>query len=31
MTVHMKSLGITVDETAIIYGVIPLFAVSEMF
>ena len=27
MTIHMKSLGITVEETAIIYGVVPLFAI----
>ena len=27
MTVHMKSLGISVEETAIIYGVIPFFAI----
>ena len=25
LTIHMKSLGITVEETAIIYGVVPLF------
>lgn len=27
MTIHMKSLGISVEETAIIYGVSPLFAI----
>lgn len=27
MTIHMKSLGISVEETAIIYGVFPLFAI----
>ena len=27
MTIHMKSLGITVAETAIIYFVFPLFSI----
>ena len=27
MTIHMKSLGISVEETAIIYGVFPLFTI----
>ncbi len=27
MTIHMKSLGISVEETAIIYGVFPLFSI----
>ena len=27
MTIHMKSLGITVEEIGIIYGVVPFFAV----
>ena len=26
LTIHMKSLGITVEETAIIFGVVPIFA-----
>jgi len=31
MTIHMKSLGITVAETAIIYGVYPIFAIFAPF
>ena len=27
MTIHMKSLGITVEETAIINGIVPAFSV----
>ena len=27
MTIHMKSLGITVEEIGIIYGVVPFFAI----
>lgn len=27
MTVHMKSLGITVEETALINGIVPPFAI----
>ncbi|KAK4026589.1 hypothetical protein OUZ56_015594 [Daphnia magna] len=27
MTIHMKSLGISVEETALIYGIFPLFAI----
>lgn len=27
MTIHMKSLGMSVQETAVIYGVFPLFAI----
>lgn len=27
MTIHMKSLGISVSETAVIYGVFPPFAI----
>lgn len=27
MTIHMKSLGISVAETAVIYGVFPLFSI----
>jgi len=27
MTIHMKSLGITVEETAIINGIVPPFSV----
>ena len=27
MTIHMKSLGISVEETAIIYGVFPIFSI----
>ncbi len=27
MTIHMKSLGISVQETAMIHGVFPLFAI----
>ena len=27
MTIHMKSLGISVEETAIIYGIFPIFSI----
>ena len=27
MTIHMKSLGITVEEIGIIYGIVPFFGV----
>ena len=27
MTIHMKSLGITVEETALINGIVPPFAI----
>ena len=26
-TIHMKSLGISVQETAVIYGVVPIFSI----
>ena len=31
MTIHMKALGITVAETAIIYGIYPIFAIFAPF
>ena len=31
MAIHMKSLGITVAETAVIYGIYPIFSILAPF
>ena len=31
MTIHMKTLGMTIEETAVIYGVYPFFSIASPY